>query len=137
MCISHLPYGGVKPDFAGKPLYSTRATRSSCIFIACSFLEFFINTFITVTGINGLLYNNLKGLSVNLNQTTEWYLMGLGDEVDLHTVHFHGQTILYRHERQHVADVYELGPGNIQFHRVTPSCNPSPLTIDMQCHANI
>lgn len=48
--------------------------------------------------------------------------MGLGDEVDLHTVHFHGQTILYRHERQHVADVYELGPGMHAIHGYNVRC---------------
>lgn len=84
-------------------------------------------------GINGLLYNNLKGLSVNLNQTTEWYLMGLGDEVDLHTVHFHGQTILYRHERQHVADVYELGPGITAAVRMIPD---DPGQWLLHCHVN-
>ncbi|XP_071837911.1 hephaestin-like protein isoform X2 [Apostichopus japonicus] len=84
-------------------------------------------------GINGLLYNNLKGLQVSFNQSTEWYLMGLGDEVDLHTVHFHGQTILYRHERQHVADVYELGPGVTAAVRMIAD-NPGEWLL--HCHVN-
>lgn len=27
---------------------------------------------------------------------TEWYLMGLGNEIDMHTVHFHAQSFMYK-----------------------------------------
>ena len=45
--------------------------------------------------INGFLYGNLPGLKMNKGDKVEWYLMGLGDLTDVHTVHFHGQTFVY------------------------------------------
>jgi hypothetical protein len=44
--------------------------------------------------INGRIYGNLKGLSMVQGQTINWYLLSLGTEVDMHNVHFHGQTVL-------------------------------------------
>ena len=44
--------------------------------------------------INGYLYGNLQGLEMNAGEKVDWYLVGLGNEVDLHTVHFHGQTFV-------------------------------------------
>ncbi|KAJ8033736.1 Hephaestin-like protein [Holothuria leucospilota] len=84
-------------------------------------------------GINGLLYNNLKGLEMTEGETTAWYLMGLGDEVDLHTVHFHGQTIMYRQEGKQIADVYELGPGLTASVKMM-SDNPGEWLL--HCHVN-
>ena len=45
--------------------------------------------------INGFLYGNLQGLEMYKGEKVEWYLLGLGDLTDVHTVHFHGQTFLY------------------------------------------
>ena len=45
--------------------------------------------------INGYLYGNLPGLKMNRDEKVAWYLMGLGDLTDIHTVHFHGQTFIY------------------------------------------
>uniref|UniRef100_A0A8C3L1B5 ferroxidase n=1 Tax=Chrysolophus pictus TaxID=9089 RepID=A0A8C3L1B5_CHRPC len=39
--------------------------------------------------INGKIYNSLLGLTMNEGDTTNWYLIGMGNEVDVHTVHFH------------------------------------------------
>uniref|UniRef100_A0A672MA75 ferroxidase n=1 Tax=Sinocyclocheilus grahami TaxID=75366 RepID=A0A672MA75_SINGR len=50
-------------------------------------------------GINGKMYANLHGLNMTENDKTEWYLIGLGNEVDMHTVHFHAQTLA--HVRMH------------------------------------
>lgn len=64
--------------------------------------------------INGKLYGNLHGLKMNEGDKTEWYLLGLGNEVDMHTVHFHGQTFIYKMDHPHRADVYDLFPGTFQ-----------------------
>ncbi|KAJ8412613.1 hypothetical protein AAFF_G00129490 [Aldrovandia affinis] len=64
--------------------------------------------------INGKLYGNLQGLTMVEGQKTDWYLLGMGNEVDLHTVHFHGQTFIYMTDLAHRADVYELFPGTSQ-----------------------
>uniref|UniRef100_A0A672MF05 ferroxidase n=1 Tax=Sinocyclocheilus grahami TaxID=75366 RepID=A0A672MF05_SINGR len=47
-------------------------------------------------GINGKMYANLHGLNMTENDKTEWYLIGLGNEVDMHTVHFHAQSFIYK-----------------------------------------
>jgi len=55
-----------------------------------------LKLFISSTGINGKMYANLHGLTMTENDKTEWYLLGLGNEVDMHTVHFHGQSFIYK-----------------------------------------
>ncbi|KAK9962618.1 hypothetical protein ABG768_007975 [Culter alburnus] len=65
-------------------------------------------------GINGKLYANLHGLKMTEKDKTQWYLLGLGNEVDMHTVHFHGQSFIYKTDHSHRADVYNLFPGTFQ-----------------------
>ncbi|KAL4647111.1 hephaestin-like protein 1 [Arapaima gigas] len=66
--------------------------------------------------INGKLYGNLQGLTMVEGEKTDWYLLGMGNEVDLHTVHFHAQSFIYKvlTDRIHRADVYDLFPGTFQ-----------------------
>ena len=64
-----------------------------------------------LAGINGLLYGNSKHLDAYLGETVEWYLIGVGEEVDIHTVHFHGQPVIYQQWTKHRVDVVELFPG--------------------------
>uniref|UniRef100_A0A667WZL3 Ceruloplasmin n=1 Tax=Myripristis murdjan TaxID=586833 RepID=A0A667WZL3_9TELE len=59
-------------------------------------------------GINGYLYGNLPGLSVCQGNKIHWYLFGMGNEVDLHSVHFHGQILTS--EKRHT-DTISLFPG--------------------------
>lgn len=47
-------------------------------------------------GINGRLYANLQGLEMTKGQKVDWYLLGMGNEVDMHTVHFHAETFTYK-----------------------------------------
>ncbi len=51
---------------------------------------------LSLSGINGKMYANLHGLNMTENDKTEWYLIGLGNEVDMHTVHFHAQSFIYK-----------------------------------------
>jgi len=46
-------------------------------------------------GINGFVFGNLRGLEMFQKERVDWYLVGMGNEVDIHTVHFHGQTFLH------------------------------------------
>uniref|UniRef100_A0A8C9TH03 ferroxidase n=1 Tax=Scleropages formosus TaxID=113540 RepID=A0A8C9TH03_SCLFO len=62
--------------------------------------------------INGKLYGNLHGLTMVEGEKTDWYLLGMGNEVDMHTVHFHAQSFIYK--VIHRADVYDLFPGTFQ-----------------------
>ena len=62
---------------------------------------------------NGLLFDNLKHLEMYIGETVEWYLIGVGEEVDIHTVHFHGQPVIYQQWTKHRIDVVELFPGRL------------------------
>jgi IstB-like ATP binding protein/Multicopper oxidase len=49
--------------------------------------------------INGLLFGNLNGLTMRRGERVRWYLIGLGNENDIHTAHWHGNTVLRRGSR--------------------------------------
>ncbi len=57
--------------------------------------------------INGYVYGNLPGLDMYQGQRVRWYTMALGTEVDLHSPHWHGQTLLMNGMR---TDMVELLP---------------------------
>uniref|UniRef100_A0A4W5RRC4 Ceruloplasmin n=1 Tax=Hucho hucho TaxID=62062 RepID=A0A4W5RRC4_9TELE len=46
--------------------------------------------------INGQLYGNLLGLNMEVGDKVYWYLMGMGNEIDIHTAHFHGHSFDYK-----------------------------------------
>uniref|UniRef100_A0A2I3GEK6 Ceruloplasmin n=1 Tax=Nomascus leucogenys TaxID=61853 RepID=A0A2I3GEK6_NOMLE len=46
--------------------------------------------------INGRMFGNLQGLTMHVGDEVNWYLMGMGNEIDLHTVHFHGHSFQYK-----------------------------------------
>jgi FtsP/CotA-like multicopper oxidase with cupredoxin domain len=60
--------------------------------------------------INGFIFGNLRGLVMNNGEKVRWYLLGMGNEVDLHSAHFHGKTVLYNSRR---TDVVELMPASM------------------------
>lgn len=64
--------------------------------------------------INGLIYNNIEGLIAKVGENIAWYIMGLGENEDIHTVHFHGQTYSYRTGQTHEGDVVEVFPGTYE-----------------------
>jgi manganese oxidase len=61
--------------------------------------------------INGLLWGNLEGLTMRAGERVRWYLIGLGNENDIHTAHWHGATVLRRGSR---ADTVELFPATTE-----------------------
>ena len=60
-------------------------------------------------GINGYLYANLPDLEVCLGDKVSWHLIGLGNEVDMHTAYFYGNTFS---ENGQMKDTVSLLPGN-------------------------
>lgn len=60
--------------------------------------------------LNGYIFGNLQGYEVRKGSRVRWHLLGLGNEVDLHTVHWHGQTVLDQGRR---TDVVGLLPGSM------------------------
>lgn len=63
--------------------------------------------------INGYIFGNLKGLEMNRGDRVRWYLMGMGNEVDLHTAHWHGKVVqVGNYWNWQKTDVIELLPGS-------------------------
>ena len=61
-------------------------------------------------GINGYLYANLPGLDLCVGDRVSWHMIGLGNEVDMHTAYFYGNTFTYN---SNMKDTVSLLPGNI------------------------
>ncbi len=61
--------------------------------------------------INGLLYGNLDGLAMRRGERVRWHMIGLGNEIDIHTAHWHGNTGLRRGSR---TDTVELFPATTE-----------------------
>lgn len=61
--------------------------------------------------INGRMYGNLDGLTMRTGDRVRWHIMGFGTEVDIHSVHWHSQTLLYNGHRR---DVIELMPATFR-----------------------
>jgi manganese oxidase len=61
-------------------------------------------------GINGYIFGNLPGLMVRQGDKVRWYLLGMGNEKDLHTPHWHGKTVT---DGMRNTDVIELLPASM------------------------
>ncbi|KAI9225228.1 MAG: putative multicopper oxidase [Piptocephalis tieghemiana] len=81
-------------------------------------------------GINGRIFNNLPGLTGKVNHRLRWYIGALGNEVDLHTAHWHGSTGLSYGRR---LDVLGLLPGATRVVDMTPDV---PGTWLFHCHVD-
>ena len=80
--------------------------------------------------INGFVYGNLKGLDMKQNEKVRWCAMGMGIETDLHTPHWHGQTLLFDGMR---TDIAELLPMSMKTLDMVPDVKGSWL---FHCHVN-
>lgn len=67
--------------------------------------------------INGYVFGSLQGLRMDRFETVRWYLLGMGTEVDLHTPHWHGQTVLWAGMR---TDIVELLPASMKVVDMVP-----------------
>jgi FtsP/CotA-like multicopper oxidase with cupredoxin domain len=79
--------------------------------------------------INGLIFGNLRGLEMNKGDRGRWYALGLGDEADLHTPHWHGETLLL--DGRSRTDVIELLPSSMH---VADLVTDNPGTWLFHCH---
>jgi FtsP/CotA-like multicopper oxidase with cupredoxin domain len=80
--------------------------------------------------INGLLYGNLDGLVMKRGERVRWYVIGLGNEADIHTAHWHGNTVLHRNAR---ADTVEVFPATTEVVDMRPD-NPGVWLF--HCHVS-
>jgi manganese oxidase len=60
--------------------------------------------------INGYVFGNLPGLYIKKGEKVRWYLLGMGNEKDLHTPHWHGKTVS---DGKRNTDVVELLPASM------------------------
>lgn len=81
-------------------------------------------------GINGLLYSNLKGLNMKQGDQVRWYVLGLGTEVDIHTPHWHGNTLLESGRR---FDTTEVFPATVKVLDMVPDASGVWM---YHCHVN-
>ncbi len=81
-------------------------------------------------GINGYVYGNIPGQKMKKGDRVRWYLISLGTEVDLHTPHWHGNTVLWNGNR---VDVMDLMPASLK----TVEFVPDNVGVWMfHCHVN-
>jgi len=87
--------------------------------------------------INGYVFGNQplgkapgEGMTVKAGQRVRWYLMGMGTEVDLHTPHWHGNTVTTNGMR---GDMIQLEPGMMMVSDMVPD---DPGTWLFHCHVN-
>jgi len=87
--------------------------------------------------INGYVYGNGPlgtaagtGMTVEVGQRVRWYLMAMGTEVDLHTPHWHGNTVVANGMR---TDVVSLLPATMMTADMTPD---DPGIWLYHCHVN-
>lgn len=80
--------------------------------------------------INGYMYGNLPGLVMKANTHVRWYVLGMGTETDLHTPHWHGETLLMDGMR---TDMVELLPMSMKVLDMYPDNVGTWL---YHCHVN-
>jgi FtsP/CotA-like multicopper oxidase with cupredoxin domain len=80
--------------------------------------------------VNGYVFGNLPGLTMHVGDRVRWYVMGMGTEVDLHTPHWHGNTVLVGGMR---TDVVSLLPMTMTVADMVPD---DPGVWLFHCHVN-
>lgn len=80
--------------------------------------------------VNGYVYGNMPRLTMRAGERVRWYVFALGTEVDMHTPHWHGNTVLERGRRR---DEVELLPATQLVADMVPD-NPGRWL--MHCHVN-
>ena len=80
--------------------------------------------------INGYVYGNGPMVTLREGERVRWYVMTLGTEVDLHTPHWHGNTVTAMGMR---TDVVQLLPGSMMVADMQPD---DPGIWLFHCHVN-
>jgi len=78
--------------------------------------------------INGFIFGNLPGLYMKQGEKVRWHLLGMGNEIDLHSAHWHGETVV---EGTRHTDVIELLPGSM---KTVDMIADNPGTWMFHCH---
>jgi hypothetical protein len=78
--------------------------------------------------INGYIFGNLPGLIMAQGEKVRWYVMGMGNEIDVHSPHWHGKTVT---DGRRNVDVIELLPASTN---VVDMIADNPGTWMFHCH---
>jgi hypothetical protein len=78
--------------------------------------------------INGYIFGNLPGLVMKQGAKVRWYMLGMGNEQDMHTPHWHGETVTDGTRR---LDTLELMPGSM---RTVDMVADNPGVWMLHCH---
>jgi FtsP/CotA-like multicopper oxidase with cupredoxin domain len=79
---------------------------------------------------NGFIFGNLPGLTMKQGEKVRWYLLGMGNEIDVHTPHWHGETVT---DGRRNTDVIELLPGSMA---TVDMLADNPGTWMFHCHVS-
>ncbi|KAG7217240.1 hypothetical protein INR49_027784 [Caranx melampygus] len=80
--------------------------------------------------INGYMFGNLPGIELCQSRAVAWHLFGMGNEVDIHSAYFHGNTLL---DRGHRTDVLSLFPATFATAKMIPKASGKWL---LSCQVN-
>jgi multicopper oxidase len=80
--------------------------------------------------INGYVFGNMPMISIHEGEHVRWYVMSMGTEVDLHTPHWHGNTVDVNGMRM---DVVDLLPASMVVADMVPDDVGTWL---FHCHVN-
>uniref|UniRef100_A0A671X749 Hephaestin n=1 Tax=Sparus aurata TaxID=8175 RepID=A0A671X749_SPAAU len=80
--------------------------------------------------INGYMFGNLPGIELCQHRAVAWHLFGMGNEVDIHSAFFHGNTLL---DRGHRTDVLSLFPATFATAQMVPKASGKWL---VSCQVN-
>lgn len=80
--------------------------------------------------INGLVYGNNTGYTMRVGERVRWYILAMGTEVDLHSPHWHGVTLLHNGNRLDVTEVLPAATKTLDLEADNPG------TWMYHCHVN-
>ncbi len=80
--------------------------------------------------VNGYVFGNQPMVTVRQGQRVRWYLMAMGTEIDLHTPHWHGNTVMVSGMRM---DTVSLLPAGMAVADMVPD---DPGVWLFHCHVN-
>jgi manganese oxidase len=78
--------------------------------------------------ISGYIFGGPPGLVMDSGQRVRWHVLGMGNEMDLHSVHWHAKTLRFRGRN---TDVIELLPGSMA---TADMLADNPGTWLLHCH---
>ncbi|XP_068135334.1 ceruloplasmin-like [Hyperolius riggenbachi] len=87
-----------------------------------------------MSSINGKMYANLQGLTMYVGDFIAWHIFAFGSQFDIHTVHFHAHSLIYKEGHVYQTDVFDFFPGSFQ---TVSMIARSPGTWLLHCHVNL